>query len=192
MTTNPATPQGPPPPSRELDDLITRHFDAGLDAGEQRRLAEMLDASPAARATFGRYLRLESGLIRLALAGLVGRSVADDQDMIPRPRAAARPSAWLRPATLVMAGGGLVAAVIAAVFLGGPSADEGQGGEVASLAERWLELQAADAGVGPEASEPDGLESAGDELPAIGGSIPKWLVAAVVDEGAGQASPDRG
>jgi len=169
------------PPSRELDDLITRHLDGGLDPAEQRRLAELLAAAPAARATLARYLRLEAALIRLASAGLIGQAAGDAAAVIPRPRAAGGSSPWLRPVALAIAGGGLAAVVIVALFVARPAPEHLPGGEVASMAERWLDVRKADAGVWLEVHEPEAHEPEGDE-PDAPSRPPAWLVAAMADE----------
>jgi anti-sigma factor RsiW len=181
-----------PPPSRELDDLITRHLDGGLDAAEQRRLAALLDASPAARETLARYLRLEGAIIRLASAGLVGSPAGDGADVVPRLQDRAGASRWLRPAAVALAGSVLAATVIAVWFVGRPEIGLPRGGDVAFIADRWLELRAADAAAEPEAQDPEAPETEGDEPDAMAGSPPGWLVAAVADEGAGLSRPDEG
>jgi anti-sigma factor RsiW len=181
-----------PPPSRELDDLITRHLDGGLDAAEQRRLAALLDASPAARETLARYLRLEGTLIRLASAGLLGSPAGDGAAVVPRPRSRAGASRWLRPAAVALAGSVLVATVVAVLVLRRPEIGLPRGGDVAFIADRWLELRAADAGTEPEAQDPEAPEAEEDEPDAMAGSPPGWLVAAVADEGAGLSRPDEG
>ena len=181
MTAMPPQRDGGPPPSRELDDLITQHFDGGLDPAGQRRLAELLAAAPAARATFARYLRLEAALIRLASAGLVGSSAGDEAAVIPRPRADGGSSPWLRPATLAVAGGTLAAVVIVGLFAVRPTTELPTGGAVASVAERWLEVRAADAGAWPEGHESEAHEPEADE-PDAPSRPPGWLVAAMADE----------
>lgn len=181
-----------PPPSRDLDDLITRHLDGGLDAAEQRRLAALLDASPAARETLARYLRLEGTLIRLASAGLLGTPAGDGAAVVPRPRSRGGASRWLRPAAVALAGSVLVATVVAMLFVGRPEIGLPRGGDVAFIADRWLELRAADAGAEPEAQDPEAPETEEDEPDVMAGSLPGWLVAAVADEGAGLSRPDEG
>ena len=181
MTATPPQRDGGPPPSRTLDDLITQHFDGGLDPAGQRRLAELLAAAPAARATLARYLRLEAALIRLASAGLVGSSAGDEAAVIPRPRADVGSSPWLRPMTLAVAGGTLATVVIVGLFVARPATEHLPGGAVASVAERWLEVRAADAGAWPEGHEPEAHEPEGDE-PDAPGRPPGWLVAAMADE----------
>ena len=49
MTVAPDEPAGPA--DRELDDLIVRHLDGGLDPAGQRRLADLLASSAEARRT---------------------------------------------------------------------------------------------------------------------------------------------
>ena len=181
-----------PPSGRELDDLITRHFDGGLDPAEQRRLATLLGATPAARETLARYLRLEGALIRLASAGLIGSSAGEEAAVIPRPRADVGSSPWLRPVTLALAGSVLAAVVVAILSIGRPASGNRRGGDVAFIAERWLELRASDGGAEPEEHESEGHDPAGDETDRMAGSPPDWLVAAVADEGAGRSGPDEG
>jgi anti-sigma factor RsiW len=177
------------PPSRELDDLITRHLDGGLDAVEQRRLAALLDASPAARETLARYLRLEGSLIRLASAGLIGSPAGGEAAMIPRREAGAGSRRWLRAAALALAGSVLAAVVIAGLFVVRPGSAQSRG-DVALIADRWLDLRQASGGADPEEHEPD--EPEGDEPESMAGSPPGWLVAAVADEGVGQSGRDEG
>jgi len=181
MTATPSPLDGGPPPSRELDDLITRHFDGGLDPAGQRRLAELLAAAPAARATLARYLRLEAALIRLASAGLVGSSAGDAAAVIPRPRADGGSSPWLRPVTLAIAGGGLAAVLITALFVARPAPEHLPGGEVASMAERWLDVRKAESDAWLEGHDPEAHEPEGDE-PDAPSRPPAWLVAAMADE----------
>jgi len=182
----------PERPRREIDDLITRHFDGGLDAVEQRRLAALLDASPAARATLARYLRLEGGLIRLAAAGLLGRPAEGDAAVTPPPRTPAASSRGPRTVALALAGGLVAALVVAMLIVGRPGGGRSRGGDVALVADRWLELRSADAGAEPELQEPEGQEAEGDEPESMPGAPPAWLVAAVADEEAGQPPPDEG
>lgn len=186
----------PAPSGRELDDLITRHFDGGLDPVEQRRLAALLGATPAARETLAGYLRLEGALIRLASAGLIGSSAGEESAVVPRPRSSIRMSRWLRPAGspagLVLAGSVLAAVVVAMLFMGRPESGRLRSGDVAFIAERWLELRATDGGAEPDEHESEGHDPAGDEADRMAGSPPDWLVAAVADEGAGRSGPDEG
>lgn len=179
------------PSSRELDDLITRHLDGGLDAVEQRRLAALLDASPAARETLARYLRLEGALIRLASAGLVGSPAGGDAAVMPRIEPSVASSKWLRPATLALAGGVLAATVVVGLFVV-RSGSAPPRGDVALIADRWLDLQQASGGAEPDEHEPDGQEPEDDEPEPMPGSPPGWLVAAVADEGVDQPGPDKG
>lgn len=181
-----------PLPSRELDDLITRHLDGGLEPPEQQRLAALLDASPAARETLARYLRLEGALVRLASAGLVGSPAGDDAAVMPRPQSKVGSSRWLRPAALALAGSVLAATVVVELFVGRRGIGQPRGGDVAFIADRWLELRAAVAGAEPEGHEPETPEPEEDEPDSVPGSPPGWLVAAVADEGAGQLGTDEG
>ncbi len=183
-----------PPSGRELDDLITRHFDAGLDPAGQRRLAALLAATPAARDTLARYLRLEGALVRLAAAGLINPSAGEEAAAIPRPPASAGMSRWPRPAgspgrrrhwlaALALAGSVLAAAVVARLFVGRPASEQLRGGDVAFIAERWLELRAADGGAEPDGYESEADDPEADETDRMAGSPPGWLVTAVADEG---------
>lgn len=179
------------PSSRELDDMITRHLDGGLDAVEQRQLAALLDASPAARKALARYLRLEGALIRLASAGLVGSPVGDEAAVMPRIEPSIESSKWLRPATLALAGSVLAATLVAGLFMVRPGSSPPRG-DVALIADRWLDLRQASSGAEPNEHEPDGQEPEDDEPEPIPGSPPGWLVAAVADEGMDQPGPDKG
>jgi len=129
-------PAGRPPSG--LVDLVTRHFDGGLSAEEQRRLADWLASSPAARATFARCLRLEGGMIRMAAAGLLGPRTPTDgaavtapavlapavlapavpAPAVPTPAVPTVPAARLRAGVIAIAGG-LLAAVVLVVASGG-------------------------------------------------------------------------
>ena len=180
-----------PPPSRELDDLITRHLDGGLDAIEMRRLATLLEASPAARETLARYLRLEGAIIRLASAGLLGPGAGGEAGTPPGPLARDGSSRWLRPAALAIAGSTL-AVVIAGLFLSQHESGPVGGGDVAFIADRWLELQAGHAAAEREQDDPETQEDVADEPAAMAGSPPRWLVAAMADEAVGQSGPDEG
>jgi hypothetical protein len=86
----------------------------------------------------------------------------------------------------------LVATVAAVLVLGWPEIGLPRGGDVAFIADRWLELRAADAGTEPEAQDPEAPEAEEDETDAMAGSPPGWLVAAVADEGGGLSRPDEG
>lgn len=189
---HPTADDEPERPHREIDDLITRHFDGGLDAVEQRRLAALLDASPVARATFARYLRLEGGLIRLAAAGLVGRPAEGDAAMTPQPRTRASSSPGPRRVALARAGGLAAAVVVAILAVGRPGSGRSRGGDVALVADRWLELRSTDAGAEPDLQDSEGQEAEGDEPDSMPAAPPAWLVAAVADEEAGQPPPDEG
>lgn len=175
------------PSGRELEDLITRHFDGGLDPAGQRRLASLLDAAPAARETFARYLRLEGALIRLASAGLIGSSAGDESPVIPRPRADVGSPPWLRKAALAMAGSLLAAVVVATLYVVRPASEHPSGGDVAVVADRWLEVRAAGGAVEPDGDESEGDGPETDETDRMAGSPPDWLVAAVADDVAGRS-----
>jgi hypothetical protein len=87
----------------------------------------------------------------------------------------------------------LLAAVVFAVLVVGPPGGGGpQGGDVALVADHWLELRSADGGAEPEPHDSEGQESEADEPASMPGSPPAWLVAAVADEDAGQSPPDEG
>ena len=51
------------------EDLICRHFDAGLTVAEENELAVLLEDSLEARELFARFMRLEGEVIALAMAG---------------------------------------------------------------------------------------------------------------------------
>lgn len=196
-------PEGASPrrPSRELDDLITRHLDGDLDVAEQRRLAEMLAASPAARRCLARYLRLEGATIRLASAGLWGASVPQTATATPPSRAthdlarADRPDAadrgrsrrW-RAAAVALAGGLVAAGMLGLLMTGTWRFAPRRDGELDLLAAGWIdaqrqqipgELVPAEAASDTVLPEPD---------PA---APPGWLVAALALEDSEVTAPDK-
>ena len=189
------------PPNRELDNLITRHLDGGLDAAEQRHLAERLAASPAARRTLAAYLRLEGATIRLASAGQIAEpgmhhDPATAADAVPAgPLMAARPelrrSRSMRRAAMVVAGGTLAAAVAGLLVSGLPRNEPRREGELDLLASRWLELQRElqrEQG-GTDAETADAAAD-GDDPASAAAPPPRWLVVALADEASNTASPD--
>lgn len=189
--------------ARELDDLITQHFDGGLDLSAQRRLAALLAGSASARETLGRYLRLEGALIRLgAAAMLVGTQPHSDV-------VSWRRSPWTMPrGRRLVAGaalaGGLVAAIVAWVLVMRSDNDPQRGSGVDVVAVHWLRLRADEAArqrvspmaveltagdepeADPEQPEPEDLQ------PWMPGAPPAWLVAAVVEQGMRESAPDEG
>lgn len=199
--TDPTNEQSAEPPNRELDSLITRHLDGGLDAAEQRHLAERLAASPAARRTLAAYLRLEGATIRLASAGQIAKpgmqhDPATAAEAVPAgPLVAARPqlrqSRSMRRAAMTVAGGTLAAAVIGLLVTGLPRNDPRREGELDLLASRWMELQRElqrEQG-GTDAETADAAAD-GDDPASAAKSPPRWLVVALADEASNMASPD--
>lgn len=201
MTSTPHAGELPEPRDRELDDLITSHLDGGLDAAGQRRLAALLAATPAARATLARYLRLESALVRLAGVGGVGGGIATAAPAAPLPRVVAAPAvrpAWRSRRAAITLAGGAVAAAVALLLIGRPDPPTGRSADIAAVAEQWIDLRAAEAAdmppaaaermaaeidaaaAAPEGVEPDWAE--GDAAEPDRGSPPSWLVAAMVDD----------
>ena len=193
------------PPNGELDNLITRHLDGGLDAAEQRHLAERLAASPAARRTLAAYLRLEGATIRLASAGQIAKPGMQDDPAtaaaaVPGgPLVAARPqlrrSRSMRRAAMTVAGGTLAAAVIGLLVTGLPRNDPRREGELDLLASRWMELQREpqrelqrEQG-GTDAETADAAAD-GDDPASAAKPPPRWLVVALADEASNTASPD--
>jgi len=201
-------PAGRPPSG--LVDLVTRHFDGGLSAEEQRRLADWLASSPAARATFARCLRLEGGMIRMAAAGLLGPRTPIDgaavtapavlAPAVPAPAVPTVPAARLRAGVIAIAGG-LLAAVVLVVASGGlperggpPAAGDGgpiDRGSIDRVADRWLERRTAEpaAGATGDADDDDPTRET-DDPGTDAAQPPSWLVAAVADEHAEATSPD--
>lgn len=200
------------PPDRTLDDLIARHLDGGLDPDGQRRLADRLAGSADARRTLASYLRLEGATLRLAVSGLLGGTAADrgfsapgagltsallPPAMTDASGAARHRARWLWPASLAMA-----ASLLAAVVLshlqprdGWPEVVEA---DIDRLADRWLAL-ARDAGAEVlvtadtvSAADAAGLDAGLNEPPEGIAAPPRWLVAALADDGAGPANPDDG
>ena len=199
--TDPTNDDSAEPPNRELDNLITRHLDGGLDAAEQRHLAERLAASPAARRTLAAYLRLEGATIRLASAGQIAEpgmhhDPATAADAVPAgPLMAARPelrrSRSMRRAAMVVAGGTLAAAVAGLLVSGLPRNEPRREGELDLLASRWLELQRElqrEQG-GTDAETADAAAD-GDDPASAAAPPPRWLVVALADEASNTASPD--
>jgi hypothetical protein len=187
-------------PSRELDDLITRHLDGDLDAAEQRHLAEMLAASAEARRCLARYLRLEGATIRLASAGQWGASApqtataapptrpAHDLARADRPQAAAggRSRRW-RGVAVALAGGLVAAGVLGLLVTGGWRLAPRGGGELDLLAAGWIDLQQQHNQAEPvpaEAASEMGLPEPDPAAP------PGWLVAALALEHSEAAAPD--
>ncbi|MCX7429744.1 MAG: hypothetical protein NTY17_01830 [Planctomycetia bacterium] len=203
--TDPTDERSAEPPNRELDSLITRHLDGGLDAAEQRHLAERLAASPAARRTLAAYLRLEGATIRLASAGQIAKPGMQDDPAtaaaaVPGgPLVAARPqlrqSRSMRRAAMTVAGGTLAAAVIGLLVTGLPRNDPRREGEIDLLASRWMELQREpqrelqrEQG-GTDAETADAAAD-GDDQASAAAPPPRWLVVALADEASNTASPD--
>ena len=185
------------PPNGELDNLITRHLDGGLDAAEQRHLAERLAASPAARRTLAAYLRLEGATIRLASAGQIAKpgmqhEPATATEAVPGgPLVAARPelrrSRSMRRAAMAVAGGLLAAAVVGLLVTGLPRNEPRREGELDLLASRWMELQREQSGTDAETAD---AAVDGDDPASASAPPPRWLVAALADEASNTASPD--
>lgn len=207
--TDPTNGNSAEPPNRELDNLITRHLDGGLDAAEQRHLAERLAASPAARRTLAAYLRLEGATIRLASAGQIAKPGMQDDpataaEAVPGgPLVAARPqlrrSRSMRRAAMAVAGGTLAAAVIGLLVTGLPRNEPRREGELDLLASRWMELQREpqrelqrelqrEQG-GTDAETADAAAD-GDDPASAAATPPRWLVVALADEASNMASPD--
>ena len=196
---NPPGGISPRQPSRELDNLIARHLDGDLDAAEQRRLAEMLAASAAARRCLARYLRLEAAMIRLAAAGQWGASApqaataalpsgaahglarADRPDTADRGRS----RRW-RAASVALAGGLVAAGVLGLLVTGVWRFDPRRGGELDLLAAGWIDLQQHQ-----NQAELVPAEAASDmALPEPDPAAPPgWLVAALALENS-EAAPD--
>ena len=199
--TDPTDGNSAEPPSRELDNLITRHLDGGLDAAEQRHLAERLAASPEARRTLAAYLRLEGATIRLASAGQIAKpgmqhDPATTAEAVPGgPLVAARPqlrrSRSMRRAAMAVAGGTLAAAVIGLLVTGLPRNEPRREGELDLLASRWMELQREpqrEQG-GTDAETADAAAD-GDDPASAAAPPPRWLVVALADEASNTTSPD--
>jgi anti-sigma factor RsiW len=198
----------------ELEDLIARHFDGGLEAEDQRQLARRLADSPEARRTFSRYLRLEAATFRLAAARqLAAAGEAGDHGSVVSAAAAraggddhpapGRP--WLqrrRLATIAMAGGLLAAVLLVSMLVPWAGSGEPRGSEIDLLAEQWLRLQGTtppeevvEASVAPadEAFAATALADAPDaDDPEPVGAPPSWLVAAMADTETAATTPDEG
>jgi hypothetical protein len=195
--TDPKSESSAEPPNRELDNLITRHLDGGLDAAEQRHLAERLAASPAARRTLAAYLRIEGATIRLASAGQLAKprmqhDPATAAETVPEgPLVAARPelrrSRSMRRATMAFAGGLLAAAVVGLLATGLPRNESRRDGELDLLASRWMDLQRDQSRTDAETAD---VAADGDDPASAAAPPPRWLVVALADEASNAASPD--
>jgi hypothetical protein len=195
--TDPMNGNSAEPPDRELDSMITRHLDGGLDAAEQRHLAERLAASPAARRTLAAYLRLEGATIRLASAGQIAKlgmhhDPATAAEAVPGgPLVAARPelqrTRGMRRAAMAVAGGLLAAAVAWLLVTGLPRNEPRREGELDLLASRWMELQREQSGTDAETAD---AAADGDDPASAATTPPRWLVVALADEASNTASPD--
>ena len=199
--TDPTDGNSAEPPDRELDSLITRHLDGGLDAAEQRHLAERLAASPAARRTLAAYLRLEGATIRLASAGQIAKpgmqhDPATATEAVPGgPLVAARPelrrSRSMRRAAMAVAGGLLAVAVAWLLVIGPPRNEPRRDGELDLLASRWMDMQREQQREqsGTDAETADAAAD-GDDPASAAAPPPRWLVVALADEASNTASPD--
>lgn len=186
--------------NHELEDLITRHFDGGLDPSAQRRLAALLAGSVSARETLGRYLRLEGALIRLGAAAMLDGTQSNRAVVPWRHRRRTMPRGRRLAAGATLAGG-LVAAVVVWVFVMRSDNDLHRGSGIDVVADHWLRLHADEAArqkfspmaveltagdepeADPEQPEPEDLQL---------GAPPAWLVAAVAEQGMRRAAPDEG
>ena len=84
-------------PDQYLEDLIVRHLGGELQPDEERELAALLKASPAARALLASYMRIEGATIQLATAGCLTdpRSPSElPPAAVPPPAAAMAGSGW--------------------------------------------------------------------------------------------------
>jgi hypothetical protein len=190
---------------RELADLITRHFDGGLDLSAQRRLAALLAGSASARETLGRYLRLEAALIRVGAAAMLD-GTQPQRSVIPWRRHRWKMSRGRRLAAGAVITSGLVAAVVACVFVVRSDNDPHGDSGVDVVAVHWLRLrddEAARQEGSPVAAElaaddepqtaPEQPEQEPDDLQSwMPGAPPAWLVAAVAEQGMRRATPDEG
>lgn len=187
--------------SGDLEDLIARHLDGGLDADEQRRLARRLAESPAARQTLARYLRLEAAAFRLAAARQLAVPGGDHGGVRPAVEGRGAPDRGRRMRLGIAAiAGGLLAALLAAPVVGRwlPV----QPTEIELVADQWLRVNESQrqepaaelaSDLGDESSggvwanaEPDDDECRRDPPPS-------WLVAAMADAAADPTTtPDEG
>lgn len=194
---------GPSPSAMDLHDAIGRHFDGGLDPDDQRALARQLAASPEARRTLARHLRIEAALVRLGLAGQLSEAadtVASVTATVPPATVEVAPTTgrwrgWRSPVgALAIAGAVLVALVLGPRSPRQPKAMPGGGG-IDQVAAQWLRV----------AREPEPIDDAlavvvndsddepGDEPPdEPDEGPPAWLVAAMADEEFQRLSPDAG
>jgi hypothetical protein len=192
----------------DLEDLIARHLDGGLEAEDQRRLARKLADSLEARRTFARYLRLEAAMTRLAAARqLALPAAAGERGGVVTPAASradgsTRAAPGVPLATIAMAGCLLAALLLAPLLMPWGERGEPRGSEIDLLAEEWLRLQRGmpaeepvEAAVAPadEAFVATALaDGPGDDEPEPVAAPPSWLVAAMADTETDAATPDEG
>lgn len=196
----------------DLEDLIARHLDGGLEAEDQRRLARKLADSPEARRTFARYLRLEAAMTRLAAARLLALPAeAGERGRVVTPAASrADGSACATPgvprrvrlATIAMAGGLLTALLLAPLLMPREGSGEPRGSEIDLLAEEWLRLQRGVPSEEPGETAVAPADAAfvataladgpGDDEPEPVVAPPSWLVAAMADTEIDATTPDEG
>ena len=199
-------------PERLLDDLIVQHLDGGLDAAGQRRLADLLADSAAARQTLAAYLRLEGATLRLAHAGLLGGAgpepgvAASAKEPTPAARtpasvaasAAARDRArWLWPGSVAIAAGLLVAVMLSQLpyRAGWPVAAHA---DLDRLADNWLAVSNDADAVSRltadmlPAGDTVGQDAEPSEAPDGVAAPPGWLVAALADDATDSSAPDEG
>lgn len=198
----------------DLEELITRHLDAGLEAEDQRRLARLLADSPPARRTLARYLRLEAALIRLGVARQLAVSTepAGQGSAVTLAASRARDAErstpggsnrrWMRPATLAVAGLLLTGLLLVPLFMPWAGGREPRGGGIDLVAEEWLRVrrgtpwqEPVEPGVAPV---DDGFAATvtadGSDIDESkpGPAPPAWLVAAVAESEADRIIPDGG
>lgn len=187
----------------DLENLIVRHLDGGLDAEEQRRLARLLAASLPARRTLASYMRLEGAAFRLAAArGLARPAEAAGRGNLLRGHVVGSLSGRRRLglAAAALAVGSLAMLLLASLPARWPGGGAAGDGDLDLVATQWLRQSARPAEL------PDTLLAPADEPP--GGSPltedadpdeprnlspPSWLVVAMAAAAADiTPSPDEG
>ena len=111
---------------QQIESLILRHLTDGLNAEEQRRLAEALQSSPEARKLLSSHLQVEASMLRLArgqaistVPAVENRGVTKVIETDPAPKRSAR-TRVRRYIYAVTAAVALLVTLLLASFVNGP------------------------------------------------------------------------